>query len=244
MNFDVDIFLQALSSRALREGVVMTIALTLVAFSLGLLIGFGVALLRGSRNRVLRGAGWAYIWVFRALPTLIIIFLVWYGLPQLFPVFAGKWFEAFYAATIALALSEGAYAAEIIRGGLLSIDEGQGIAARALGMSPRSVFRRVIFPQVVRVVTPALANDFITVLKITSLAFAVGLRELLTMAGIQVSSSFRFLEWYGAAAIYYLVLVSIFMVGQAWLERRYVWTSAARSAVRSGGILRGFGGAR
>jgi polar amino acid transport system permease protein len=111
-------------------------------------------------------------------------------------------------------------------------------------MQPGSVFRRIVAPQVIRVITPALANDFITMLKITSLAFAVGLRELLTMAQIQVSSSFRFLEWYGAAAVYYLVLVSIFMVGQAWLERRYVWTSVARNAARSGGILRGFGGAR
>ena len=241
MNFDVDTFVTALTSRALREGVVMTIALTLVAFVLGLLIGLGVALLRGSRRRVLRSLGWGYIWIFRALPTLIIIFLVWYGLPQLFPVFEGRWFEPFYAATIALSVSEGAYAAEIIRGGLLSIDDGQRVAARALGMAPRSVFRRIIFPQVVRVVTPALANDFITLLKITSLAFAVGLRELLTMAGIQVSSSFRFLEWYGAAAIYYLVLVSIFMVVQAWFERRYVWASQQRGG--RFGVLRGFAGA-
>ena len=241
MNFDVDTFVTALTSRALREGVVMTIALTLVAFVLGLLIGLGVALLRGSRHRLLRSLGWGYIWIFRALPTLIIIFLVWYGLPQLFPVFEGRWFEPFYAATIALSVSEGAYAAEIIRGGLLSIDDGQRVAARALGMAPRSVFRRIIFPQVVRVVTPALANDFITLLKITSLAFAVGLRELLTMAGIQVSSSFRFLEWYGAAAIYYLVLVSIFMVIQAWFERRYVWASQRRGG--RFGVLRGFAGA-
>ncbi len=237
--FDVDIFITALTSRALREGVVMTVVLGVLAFALGVVIGLGVALLRGSRNAVLRGIGWTYIWIFRALPTLIIIFLVWYGLPQLFPVFAGKWFEPLYAATIALCLSEAAYAAEIIRGGLLSIDDGQRVAARALGMSPRSVFRRIVFPQVVRVVTPALANDFITVLKITSLAFAVGLRELLTMAQIQVSSSFRFLEWYGAAAIYYLVLVSIFMAIQARFERRYVWASQRRGP--RFGILQGLG---
>lgn len=239
MDFDVDTFLTALTSRALREGVVMTIALTLVSFVVGLVLGLGVALLRGSHRSALRAAGWLYIWIFRALPTLVILFLVWYGLPQLFPVFAGRWFEPFFAATIALSVSEGAYAAEILRGGLLSIDDGQRVAARALGMSPRSVFRRIVFPQVVRVVTPALANDFITLLKITSLAFAVGLRELLTMAQIQVSSSFRFLEWYGAAAIYYLVLVSIFMLVQAWFERRYVWASQQRGG--RFGVLRGFG---
>ena len=85
MSFDVDVFITALFSRALREGVVMTIALTFVSFAAGLALGLGVALLRGSRFAALRGIGWAYIWLFRALPTLILLFLVWYGLPQLVP---------------------------------------------------------------------------------------------------------------------------------------------------------------
>jgi His/Glu/Gln/Arg/opine family amino acid ABC transporter permease subunit len=241
LSFDVDIFIAALFSRALREGVVLTIALTMVSFAVGLVIGLGVALLRGSRFAALRGIGWTYIWLFRALPTLILLFLVWYGLPQLVPALRGPGFEPFLAAAIALSVNEGAYAAEIIRGGLLSIDEGQRVAARALGMQPASVFRRIVFPQVVRVITPALSNDFITLLKLTSLAYALSLRELLTMAQIQVSSSFRFAEWYGAAAIYYLVLVSAFMLLQAWFERRYVWASQRRGS--RFGVLRGFGSA-
>ena len=241
MNFDVDVFLAALTSRALREGVVMTVALTIVSFALGLILGLGVALMRDSRTRVLRSIGWTYIWLFRALPTLILLFLVWYALPQLLPALKGPHFLPFYAAAIALSINEGAYAAEIIRGGLLSIDDGQRVAARALGMQPSSVFRRIVMPQVIRVVTPALSNDFITMLKLTSLAYAVSLRELLTMAQIQVSSSFRFAEWYGAAAIYYLVLVSVFMVIQAWFERRYVWASQRRGS--RFGVLRGFGSA-
>jgi len=241
LSFDVDIFIAALFSRALREGVVLTIALTIVSFAIGLAIGLGVALLRGSRYAALRGIGWTYIWLFRALPTLILLFLVWYGLPQLVPALRGPGFEPFLAAAIALSINEGAYAAEIIRGGLLSIDDGQRVAARALGMQPASVFRRIVFPQVVRVITPALSNDFITLLKLTSLAYALSLRELLTMAQIQVSSSFRFAEWYGAAAIYYLVLVSAFMLLQAWFERRYVWASQRRGG--RFGVLRGFGGA-
>ena len=101
-----------------------------------------------------------------------------------------------------------------------------------------AVFRRIMAPQVVRVVIPTMANDFITLLKITSLASAVSLRELMTQTQTQVASSFRYAEWFGAAAVYYLVLVSIFMVAQAWFERRYVWTSQARGG-RSAGILRG-----
>lgn len=242
MNFDVDVFLAALTSRALREGVVMTIALTIVSFAAGLVLGLGVALLRGSGNPLLRAVGWTYIWLFRALPTLILLFLVWYALPQVIPALRGPDFEPFYAAAIALSINEGAYAAEIIRGGLLSIDDGQRVAARALGMQPRSVFRRIVAPQVIRVVTPALSNDFITLLKITSLAYAVSLRELMTMAQIQVATTFDYAEWYGAAGVYYLVLVSAFMVVQAWFERRYVWASQRRGM--RFGVLRGFGGAR
>lgn len=235
MSFDVDIFLAALTSRALREGVVMTIALTVVSFAVGILLGLGVALLRSSRNVVARSIGWTYIWLFRALPTLILLFLVWYALPQLIPALHGPQFLPFYAAAIALSVNEGAYAAEIIRGGLLSIDDGQRLAARALGMQPRTVFRRIVLPQVIRVITPALSNDFITMLKLTSLAYAVSLRELLTMSQIQVATSFRFAEWYGAAAIYYLVIVSAFMALQAWFERRYVWASQQKGR-RFGGL--------
>ena len=238
MDFDLDIFLAALGSRALREGVVITISLTVVSFIAGVTIGLGVALLRNSRFAVLRALGWGYIWIFRALPTLVLLFFVWYALPQLIPALRGPGFLPFYAAAIALSVNEAAYAAEIIRGGLLSIDDGQRLAARALGMSPMAVFRRIMAPQLVRVVIPTMANDFITLLKITSLASAVSLRELMTQTQTQVASSFRYAEWFGAAAVYYLVLVSIFMVAQAWFERRYVWTSQARGG-RSTGILRG-----
>jgi His/Glu/Gln/Arg/opine family amino acid ABC transporter permease subunit len=242
VDFDLDVFLQALTSRALREGVVVTISLTIVSFAAGVALGLVVALMRGSRFAALRAAGWTYTWIFRALPTLVLLFLVWYALPQLVPALRGPEFLPFYAAALALSVNEAAYAAEIIRGGLLAIDDGQRLAARALGMRPSAVFRRVVAPQVIRVVTPALSNDFITLLKITSLAYAVSLREIMTMAQTQVASTFRFAEWYGAAAVYYLVLVSIFMVAQAWFERRYVWISQGRT--RSFGIFRGFGAAR
>jgi His/Glu/Gln/Arg/opine family amino acid ABC transporter permease subunit len=240
VNFDVDIFLNALTSKALREGVVATVALAVTSFVIGVAIGFVIALARSSRFRVLRYLGFTYVWLFRAVPTIILLFFVWNALPQLIPALAGPGFLPFYAATIGLSVNEGAYAAEIIRGGLLAIDDGQRLAARALGMQPSAVFRRIVAPQVIRVVIPPMANDFITLLKLTSLAYATSLREILTMTQINIASSFRFAEWYSAAAVYYIVLVSIFMVGQAWLERRFVWTSAARSA-STGGILRGFG---
>ena len=227
---DLQVFLDALTSKSLREGVWITITLTLASFAFGSVLGLGIALLRGSRFRLLRAVAWTYIWVFRAVPTLVQLVFVWYALPQLFHELAGPGFTPFMAATLALSVNESAYAAEIIRGGLLSIDEGQRLAARALGMPPVSVFRRVIAPQLIRVITPTMANDFITMIKITSLAYVVSLHELLTNTQSQVSVSFRYAEWYLAASIYYLVLVSVFMAVQAWFERRYAWTSRAPGA--------------
>ena len=241
---DVQIFLDALTSRALREGLVVTITLTLVSVAAGLVIGLAVALLRDNRFRVVRAAAWTYIWVFRAIPTLVLLLFAWNALPQLIPALKGPGYSAFVAAAIALSVNEGAYAAEIMRGGLLSIDEGQRLAARALGMPPASVFRRVVLPQLVRVVIPPAANDFITMLKITSLASIVSLREIMTNTQSQIASTFRFSEWYTAAAIYYLVLVSVFMIGQAWLERRYVWLSQAPGQRPRFGFLRGNTSAR
>jgi polar amino acid transport system permease protein len=228
VDFQGQVFLEALTSQTLIRGVQITVALTVVSFAAGLVIGLVVAVMRDSRLRVLRALSWTDIWIFRGIPTLIQLFIFWQALPQLFPALREQWFSPFLASSICLALNEAAYAAEILRGGLLSVDEGQRVAARALGMPPMSVFRKVIAPQLTRVTIPPMANDFITLLKITSLASFTSLRELMTNTQAAVSSSFRFAEWYGAAAIYYLVLVSIFMLGQSWLERRYVWTSQAR----------------
>ena len=225
MDFQPDIFLEALTSRALLQGVQVTIALTFVAMIAGLALGLLVALLRDHSSPLLRGVAWTYVWLFRGIPTLVLLLFVWNALPQLFPALKERWFSQFIAASIALSVNEAAYAAEIIRGGLLSVDEGQRVAARAIGLSPTKVFTKVIAPQVVRVTIPPLSNDVITMLKITSLAAFISLQELLSLTRTAVSLNFRFAEYYAAAAIYYLVLVSILMVVQAWIERRFRWTS-------------------
>ena len=238
MNFQVSVFIDALTSPAFLEGVELTIALTVVAMAAGLGLGLVLAIMRGSSWAVLRWAAWAYIWVFRAIPTLVQLLFVWDGLPQLVPAFRGDWFSAFLAASIALSMNEAAYAAEIFRGGLLSIDEGQRLAARALGMSPVKVFTKIIAPQLIRVTIPPLSNDFITMLKITSLASVISLQELLARTQTNIATTFRFVEFYSAAAIYYLVLVSIFMVIQAQIERRFVWSSQAQPGGLPFGRLR------
>jgi polar amino acid transport system permease protein len=241
MNFDPAIFWQALTSQGFREGALIAIALTVVSQLTAVVIGLVVALMRGSGSSILRGIGWTYVWIFRAIPTLVQLLFVWNALPQLFPALREGWFSPFIAAWFALSLNEGAYMAEIVRSGLLAVDEGQQLAARALGMTPRSVFRRVVLPQVIRVIIPPTANEFITMLKITSLASAISLQELLSYTQQSISITFKFAEYYAAAAIYYLVIVSVFMVLQAWLERRFLWTSQGGESRGLATTLRGLG---
>ena len=219
------VFFEALTSPAFITGVELTISLTVVSMVAGLGLGLLLALMRGSPVAAVRTVAWGYIWIFRAIPTLVQLLFVWDALPQLIPAFRGEWFSPFFAGAIALSINEAAYAAEIFRGGLLSIDDGQRLAARALGMSPVKVFSKVIAPQLIRVTIPPLSNDFITMLKITSLASVISLQELLARTQSAVSVTFQFAEYYAAAAVYYLVIVSVLMLVQSRIERRFEWTS-------------------
>jgi polar amino acid transport system permease protein len=191
-------------------------------------IGFFLALGRASPRRAVRGFVFFYTWIFRATPTLLQLLFIWDALPQLWGVFREGWFTTFLAASIALSLNEGAYMAEIIRSGLLSVDPGQELAGRALGMSRRRILRRIIIPQAVRIVIPPMGNEFITLLKLTSLATVISVSELLTAAGEFYSTNFSYLEAFTAAALYYLFIVSILMFFQSRLERRFTFTSARR----------------
>jgi polar amino acid transport system permease protein len=229
VNFEPSVFFEALTSPAFIQGAEVTLALTVASMVVGLALGLLIALLRSHSWAWVRWLAWAYVWIFRAVPTLLQLFFVWTALPQLFPVLRGEWFSAFLAATVALSINEAAYAAEIIRAGLLSVDEGQRLAARALGLSPGKVFTKVIAPQLIRVTIPPLSNDLITMLKITSLASAISLQELLARTQSAVSVTFRFAEYYAAAAVYYLVIVSVLMLIQSRIERRFMWTSQRTS---------------
>ena len=130
------------------------------------------------------------------------------------------------AALLAFAVLEAAYMAEIIRAAILSVDDGQALAGRALGMTPSQVMRKVTLPQLIRIAIPPTANEYIGMIKYTSLASVISLQELLTRAGNGVSATFRFLEFYLAALIYYLLIVSVLMIFQKQLESKYSWISS------------------
>jgi ABC-type amino acid transport system permease subunit len=120
--------------------------------------------------------------------------------------------------------------AEILRSALLSVDPEQRMAAKSLGMTPAQTMRKVILPQVIRVAIPPTGNELITMLKFTSLTSVISLQELLTVAQQNISATFRYAEFYAAASLYYLVIVSVLMVAQMRLERRYEWTTRKRAA--------------
>lgn len=229
-SFDSHLFWEALSSGPYWRGALTALELTAASLSAAIVIGFFVALGALSPRRSVRSASWVYNWLFRATPTLLQLYFFWYALPQLWSGFAQSWFTPFMAAWIALSLNEAAYMSEIIRAGLLSVDPGQELAGRALGMSRRRILRRVIVPQAVRIVIPPTGNEFITLLKLTSLASVISLHELLTAAQELASATFKYPETYLSALVYYLAIVSVLMAIQARLERRFTWTSGRRRA--------------
>lgn len=227
-SFDTHIFWEALSSRPYWHGALLAFELTCATLGAASIVAFFLALGALSRSRPVRGLVLVYNWFFRAIPTLLLLLFVWNGLPQLWSTFTSDWYKPFLAAFIALTFNEAAYMSEIIRAGLLSVDPGQELAGRALGMTRARILRRVIVPQAVRIIIPPTANEFITLLKLTSLASVISLYELLGAATVRASQDFRYLEAYAAAAVYYLGIVSVLMVLQAQLERRFTWKSSAR----------------
>jgi polar amino acid transport system permease protein len=227
-SFDTHLFWEVFSSGPYWKGALLAIYLTCASLGAGCLIGFPLALGRTSRFRAVRLLVFLYSWFFRATPTLLLLLIVWDVSPKLWSVFTQSWYTPFLAAFVALALNEAAYMAEIIRAGLLAVDPGQELAGRALGMKRWQILRRVIVPQAVRIVIPPTGNEFITLLKLTSLASVISVHELLTAAHNQASIRFSFPEVYSAALVYYLGIVSVLMFLQSRLERRFTFRSRTR----------------
>jgi len=202
--------------RAMRQ----TLYIALLAMVLGVGLGVVLAVMRVSRNPLMSALAGLYIWFWRATPVILQLLALWFGLRQVIDedIFRDNW-TRFRAAVITFGLNEAAYMAEIVRGGILSVESGQMDAAKSLGMTNLQALRRIILPQAFRVIIPPTGNEFIALLKNTSVAFAIGVVELLNAAKIQAARSFKVMELYTVAAFWYLVMVSIFSLLQAELER-------------------------
>jgi len=206
------------------RGAGKTLLISVLAQLLGIVLGVVFAIGRQSRNPVTSAVSWLYIWFFRGTPVLLQL-LIWYNLALVFPTILGqdtnRLMTAFVAALLGLGINEGAYMAEIVRAGLASVDEGQTEAAQALGMRPALVLRRIVLPQAMRVIVPPTGNEFVNMLKTSSLAYTIQYGELTRAATNISSANLQVVELLFTVAIWYLLLTSVFSVFQYYLERRF-----------------------
>ena len=215
--------------RVMATGLLNTVVLAVLSQGVAIVLGVVIALLRRSANPVARWFAAGYIWIFRGLPVLLQI-LLWYNLALVFPVISIPFLvheqtnvliSAFTAAFLGLALNESAYMAEIVRAGLTSVDSGQTEAAKSIGMTPAATLRRIVLPQAMRVIIPPTGNDFINMLKGTSMASVIGVTELIHAANNISSNNLLVMETLLAAAVWYMVVVTVAGVGQHYLERAF-----------------------
>ncbi len=200
----------------MATGAYYTIVLSLTAILISVVVGLLVALPGLSDKKGWRWFNRSYVEVVRAVPILVLILWVYYGLPQL----TGITLTVFWAGVFALALSDSAFQAEIFRAGIQSIGKGQYEAAQSVSLNYRDTMRYVILPQAIRRILPALGNQLVYMLKMSSLVSVIGMQELTRKANELVVSEYRPLEIYTVLVLEYLVLILIVSAGVRWLERR------------------------
>ncbi|MGR3782568.1 MAG: amino acid ABC transporter permease [Albimonas sp.] len=193
-----------------------TILLSATAMAISVLVGIAVALPGVGRNRWGRRFNVVYVEVVRAIPILVLILWVYYGLP----VVAGVAINVFWAGVLALALSDSAFEAEIFRAGIQAIPRGQTEAAQSMGLNRFQTMRLVILPQAIRRILPPLANQFAYMLKMSALVSVIGMQELTRRANELVVTEYRPLEIYTVLVLEYLVLILLVSQAVRWLERR------------------------
>lgn len=223
-----------LTAKAILEGLVNTMTMAVLAMALGVVLGIVVAIMRLSPNPVLKSVAAGYTWLFRGTP-LILQLLLWFNLALVFPTLGipGLWsvravdvMTPFLSALLGLGINQGAYTSEVMRAGMLSVDAGQYEAAQAIGMGRLRALRRIILPQAMRVVIPPLGNEFIGMVKATSLASVIQYSELLHNAENIYYANSRVIELLIVAGFWYLLVVSILTPLQMLLERRFARGSA------------------
>jgi polar amino acid transport system permease protein len=234
-------------SPAVLGGARTTLVMTVLAMLLGVLVGIVLAIMRLSANPIVSGTAWVYVWFFRAIPRIVLLFFCAnlgalyatyeLGFPfdrQLMDLFGfsgdlrflglngNQIFKGFFAGLLGLVLSEAAYMAEIVRAGIQSVDPGQTEAASALGMSRGTALRRIVLPQAMRVIVPPTGNETIAMLKDTSLLIAVPVTTELNFQLRAIGSrTFQIIPMAVASILWYLALSSLLMIGQYFLEKRF-----------------------
>ncbi|MRX44777.1 ABC transporter permease subunit [Agromyces sp. Q22] len=234
-NLDFDAIGAFLVDPRILEGVGLTLLITFISMVVSTFLAIVIAAMRLSSNPVLSSVAWFYVWAFRGTPLLVQIVLWGYlgllydritiGVPFTDIVFwsvdTNVLISAFTAGLLALTLNQAAYSSEIVRAGMMSVDEGQREAATSLGMSPLYTFRRVLLPQAMRVIIPPMGNETISMLKNTSLLSVIAVLELYTQASVISSQNLKQVELLIVASLWYLLMTSLLSIPQYYLERRF-----------------------
>ena len=234
---------QFLTAPAILAGVVNTCIMTAAAMGLGLALGMMFAVMALSPNPVLRAVAAGYVWFFRGTPLLLQL-LIWFNLALVFPRLGitgvATWrtvdvITPFVATLLGLGINQGAYTAEVVRAGILSVDGGQVEAARSIGMTRLLLLRRVVLPQAMRVIIPPVGNEVVSMVKLTSVASVIGYAEVLHSAQGVYYANARVIELLIVAAAWYLAVVTVLSLGQMLLERSFGGSTrrAAKDEVRA-----------
>lgn len=233
-NLDFVTVVSNITNEMILEGLLRTFQLTIISMAIGTVMGVAIACARISRNRLLNSLASWYIWIFRGVPLLVQI-MIWGNFALLFPklgigipftdimlidVPTNSVITVFVASILALSLHEAAYMAEVVRGGLQGVDQGQEEASKALGMSGTRILTRIVLPQAMRMIIPPTGNQLISLLKASSLVSVIAGGELMTVANDIGSISYKTLELLFVATFWYLVIVTVLSVVQRVLEKR------------------------
>ena len=226
---------QFLFAPAILLGLLSTVTMTIAAMALGLLLGVLFAGMIMSPNPVLKYGAVFYIWFFRGTPLLLQL-LIWFNLALVFPRIGVPGFDMrtvdlitpFVATLLGLGLNQGAYTAEVVRGGILSIDHGQSEAAKSIGMTRLAILRRIVLPQAMRVIIPPVGNEMVSMVKLTSVASVIQYSEILHNAQTIYYANARVIELLFVAAAWYLLVVTALNIGQVFLERHFAKGGASK----------------
>jgi polar amino acid transport system permease protein len=233
-NFEWGLVGHYLFDHRITHGVVVTIELTIAAQALGIVLGVVIAIMRLSPNPIVSGGSWLYVLFFRGTPVLVqLLFWSFIGAlyrtislgipfgPAIVNLDSNSLITGFLTVVLGLGLNEGAYMSEVVRAGIISVDEGQTEAAHSLGMSRLQTMRRIVLPQAMRVIIPPTGNETISMLKTTSLALVVSFTELTTAAVNIYSNNFQTIPLLIVISLWYLAITSVLYVGQYYLERHF-----------------------
>ena len=240
-NFHWDVVGRYLTTESILNGLKNTLILTALSMAIGIVGGIGLAVMRLSANPLMSWTAAGYIWLFRGTPVITQL-LFWFYLGALFPrlglgipfgptfvsVDTNSLIAPFTAALLGLGLNEAAYMAEIVRGGILSVEHGQTEAAEALGMTRARILRRIVLPQAMRVIIPPTGNETISMLKTTSLVVVIAYFELMTAVQQIYSRNFQTIPLLMVAAIWYLLLTSVLTLIQGRIEKRFARGTVTR----------------